>query len=149
MAADPSGMSDPKKLRQLLVNAERLKATELAAACRRRLYELGGADLDDPVERRLAQAVAALEETYREKHGRAQAAGYTRRKIANSGAVATLSDWALKPDVTPGFVALVEGGMAEFTGEYVVAELPDHFEPHVVAAARKRLEKYGVMLPKR
>ncbi|WP_312950486.1 hypothetical protein [Agrobacterium sp.] len=147
MTADPSKMSDPTKVRQLLANAERLNATELAAACRRRLFELGGADLDDPVERRLAQAVAALEETYREKHGRAQAAGYTRRKIANAGAVATLSDWALNPNVTPGFAALVEGGMAEFTGEYVVAEFPDRFQPHVVAAARERLKQHGVKLP--
>ena len=147
MAANPSKMTDPKKVRQLLANAERLDATELAAACRRRLYELGGADLDDPVERRLAQAVAALEETYREKHGRAQVGGYTRRKIADAGAIATLSDWALKPDVTPGFLALVESGMAEFTGEYVVAEFPDRFAPHVVAAARKRLEQHGVNVP--
>jgi hypothetical protein len=147
MTADPGNMSDPKKVRQLLANAERLNATEMATACRRRLFELGGADLDDPVERRLAQAVTALEETYREKHGRAQAAGYTRRKIANAGAVATLSDWALKPNVTPGFIALVEGGMAEFTGEYVVAEFPDRFEPHVVTAARERLHKHGVKLP--
>lgn len=82
MAADPSRMTDPKQVRQLMLNAERLNATELTAACRRRLFELSGIDIDDPVERRLAEAVAALEETYREKHGRAQAAGYTRRKIA-------------------------------------------------------------------
>jgi hypothetical protein len=147
MAADPSNMTDPAKVRQLMMNAEKLNATELVAACRRRLFELGGVDIDDPVERRLAEAVAALEETYREKHGHAQAAGYTRRKIKNAGAVATLSDWALKPDVTPGFVALVGAGMAEFTGEYVIAEHPDRFEPHVVAAARKRLAEHGVRLP--
>lgn len=147
MAADPNKLSDPADVRKLLANAERLSATELADACRRRLYELGGVDLNDPVERRLAQAVSALEESYREKHGRAQAAGYTRRKIAKDGAIATLSDWALKPDVTPGFVALVEAGHAEFTGEYVVAEFPERFEPHVVEAARKRLQEHGVKLP--
>ena len=147
MAANPGEMTDPKKVRQLLANAERLNAAELATACRRRLYELGGAEFDDPVERRLAQAVAALEEAYRKKHGRAQVAGYTRRKIASAGAVATLSDWALKSDVTPGFLALVESGLAEFTGEYVVAEFPNRFDPHVVAAARKRLEQHGVELP--
>ncbi|SIT57202.1 conserved hypothetical protein [Mesorhizobium prunaredense] len=145
MAADPNKLTDAKQVRQLMLNAERRKATELAAACRRRLYELSGVDIADPVERRLAEAVAALEETYREKHGRAQAAGYTRRKIAKDGAVATLSDWALKSDVTPGFVALVEGGMAEFTG--VIAEFPDRFEPRVVDAARKRLTEHGVKLP--
>ncbi|MDE3799572.1 hypothetical protein I7G59_19910 [Sinorhizobium meliloti] len=147
MVADPNKMTDPKQVRQLMLNAERLNATELAAACRRRLFQLSGIDVDDPVERRLAEAVAALEETYREKHGRAQAAGYTRRKIARDGAVATLSDWALKQEVTPGFVALVEGGMAEFTGEYVIAEHPDRFEPRVVDAARKRLAEHGVKLP--
>ncbi|MGI2036304.1 hypothetical protein ACRQ1B_28415 [Rhizobium panacihumi] len=147
MAANPSKMTDPRKIRQLLANAERLNANELATACRRRLYELGGADLDDPVERRLAQAVAELEETYREKHGRTQVAGYTRRKIADAGAIANLSDWASKPEVTPGFLALVENGIAEFTSEYVVAEFPDRFAPHVAAAARKRLEQHGVNVP--
>ncbi|APO69759.1 hypothetical protein IE4872_PA00008 (plasmid) [Rhizobium gallicum] len=51
------------------------------------------------------------------------------------------------PNATPGFIALVEGGMAEFTGEYVVAEFPNRFQPDVVAAARKRLEQHGVKLP--
>lgn len=131
----------------MMKNAADRGEAGLVHACKRRLFELGGVDIDDPVERRLAEAVAALEETYREKHGRAQPAGYTRRKIAKDGAVATLSGWALKKDVTPGFVSLVEAGMAEFTGEYVVAEFPDRFEPHVVAAARKRLAEHGVKLP--
>ncbi|WP_156886522.1 hypothetical protein [Rhizobium gallicum] len=47
MSADPAKMSDPTKVRQLLANAERLNATEMVAACRRRLFELGGANLDD------------------------------------------------------------------------------------------------------
>jgi hypothetical protein len=68
-------MTDPKRVRQLMLNADRLNATELATACRRRLFELNGIAIDDPVERRLAEAVAALEETYRENHGSAQAAG--------------------------------------------------------------------------
>lgn len=37
----------------------------------------------------------------------ALAAHPRRRKIARDGAVATLSDWALKQEVTPGFAALV------------------------------------------
>lgn len=147
MAADPSKMTDPAKVRQLMKNAERLNATELAAACRRRLFELSGVDEADPLDRRLWQAVAALEETLREKHGRTQVAGYTRRKIRDDGAVATLSGWALKPKVTEGFTALVAACMAEFTGEYVVAQFPDRFEPHVVEAARARLVEHGVALP--
>ena len=32
-----------------------------------------------------------------------------RRKIKDAGAVATLTDWAMKPKETSGFVALVGG----------------------------------------
>lgn len=69
---------------------------------------------------------------------------YTRRKIAEKGPIVTLSN----KNVTPRFEALIEAGMAEFTGEYVVIEHADRFEPHVVSAARKRLEDFGVALPK-
>jgi hypothetical protein len=37
--------------------------------------------------------------------------------------------------------------MAEVTGEYVIAEFPDRFEPRFVDAARKRLSEHGVNLP--
>lgn len=147
MAADPKKLTDPKRVRILMKNAEDAGETELVAACRRRLFELSGVDEADPLDRRLWQAVAALEETLREKHGRTQVAGYTRRKIRDAGAVATLSGWALKPKATDGFTALVENGMAEFTGEFVVAQFPDRFEPHVVEAARARLVEHGVALP--
>jgi len=145
--ADPNKLDDPARVRQLMINAQKAGAVDLVTACKRRLFQLGGVDIEDPVERRLAEAVAALEEIYREKHGRAQQAGYTRRKIDRAGAVATLSDWALKPGVTPGFLTLVEAGLAEFTGEYVIAEYPDRFEAHVVEAARARLVEHGVALP--
>lgn len=147
MAADPKTMHDPKLVRQLMVNAEARGVPEMVKACQRRLYELGGVNYDDPVERRLWQAVTAYEETLHRKHGKAQKASYTRRKIAAKGAIATLTDWALDTDVTPGFQALVDGGMAEFTGEYVVVEFADRFDPHVVAAAAKRLSAHGVALP--
>lgn len=42
-------MDDPTTVRQLLANAERLNASEMAIACLRRLFELTGSTLDDPV----------------------------------------------------------------------------------------------------
>lgn len=78
----------------------------------------------------------------------ANAVLHTRRKIAEKGPIITLSDWALDKKVTPGFEALIEAGMAEFTGEYVVIEFASRFEPNVVAAAKKRLQEFGVVLPK-
>jgi hypothetical protein len=147
MAADPTTMTNPKRIRILMNNAEERGETGLARLCLRRLFELGGSDYSDPVEKRLWQAVSALEEQHRIKHGRAQAAGHTRRKIKNKGAVVTLTDWALAKDVTPGFTALVESGMAEFTGEYIVLEFPDRFDEKAIAAAKARLQAFGVALP--
>jgi len=106
-----------------------------------------GINYDDELTRRLWQAVTAYEETLRTKHGRAQQASYTRRKIAAKGVVATLTDWALHTGTTPGFETLVDNGMADFTGEYIVVQFADRFEPHVVAAARRRLTDRGVRLP--
>lgn len=128
-------------------NAEERGEVGLARLCLRRIYELGGENHTDPVVRRLWQAVTAYEETLRRKHGKSQTASYTRRKIEAKGPIVTLSDWALDKKVTPGFEALIEAGMAEFTGEFVVVEHAQAFEPHVVAAARKRLEEHGVALP--
>ena len=71
----------------------------------------------------------------------------TRRKIKDAGALATLTDWAMKPKETQGFVALVGADMAEFTGEYVVAQFPDRFQKYVVEAARAPLVEHGVALP--
>lgn len=147
MAADPSKMTDPKRIRILMQNALAKNEDGLARLCMRRIFELGGADETDPVDKRIWQAVTALEEQHRIKHGRAQAAGHTRRKIKNKGAIVTLSDWALAKDVTPGFTALIESGMAEFTGEYIVLEYADRFDDKVVEAARARLEGFGVALP--
>jgi hypothetical protein len=97
---DPTTMTDPKRVQQLMANAEKMGETGLARMCLRRLYELGGLDHDDPITRRLWQAVTACEETLRRKHGKSQRASYTRRKIADKGAIVTLSDWALDNKVT-------------------------------------------------
>lgn len=45
-----------------------------ALGCQRCIYKLAGEDVDDPMEKRLWQAVAAYEETLFQKHGRAQQA---------------------------------------------------------------------------
>jgi hypothetical protein len=144
----PGDMEDVEAVRRLLANAIRLKRADIASACRIRIYELSGCEHDDPIERRLWQAVSAYEETLREKHGRKQQANYTRRKITAKGALQTLTDWALDPKVTPGFDALVAAGAARFTGEYVVVEYADRFSEEAVETARSKLERYGVEVSK-
>lgn len=137
-------MDDIEAVRRLLSNAKRLANEEVANACRVRIYELSGRDATDPLERRLWQAVAAYEETLREKHGRKQPAAYTRRKIAAKGALQTLTDWALEPKVTPGFEALVASGAARFTGEHIVVDFADRFPLAAVEAAKQKLHAHGV-----
>lgn len=144
---DPTTMNDVEAIRRLLANAQRLKREDISAACKVRIYELSGSDHKDLVERRLWQAVSAYEETLREKHGRKQKASYTRRKIASKGALQTLTDWALDPNVTPGFEALVAAGAARFTGEFVVVENAERFSEEAVKAARAKLLAYGVEVP--
>ena len=144
MAINPHELSDPEKLRRLLANAERLNRPDVAYECRKRIFELASSKIEDPIEARLWQAIAAYEELLRQKHGRTQRASYTRRKIAQKGPVQTLTDWALDPNVTPGFEALVKNGHAEFTGEYIVLEYPDQFPVEAVTAAKKKLEAHGI-----
>jgi len=146
MALDPMTMDDTAKIRNLMKNAQG-KAPEIVTACKRRLFQLSGRDYDDPIERRIWEAVAALEEILSDRNGRRQPAGYTRRKIKTAGAVKTLSDWALSRKETEGFQILVDDGLAEFTGEYIIMEYPDRFDENVVNAARARLERHGIRLP--
>ena len=148
MAADPSKMTDPKRIRVLMQNALDRHEEGLARLCLRRIFELGGADHPDPLVRRLWQAVTAYEETLKLKLGRAQRETRVRKKIETKGPLVALADWAKAKDVTPGFLAVIDAGMAEFTGEYIVLEYADSFDDSVVQAARTRLEGFGVALPK-
>ena len=92
--------------------------------------------------------VTAYEETLRIKHGRAQRAIKIRKQFETKGTIATLSALAMDKVVTPGFVAVIETGMAEFTGEYVVLEYANRFDDVVAQAARTRLEGFGIALPR-
>lgn len=66
MAADPMTMTDPKRIRVLMENAERRAETGLVRLCLRRIFELSGTEHSDPVDKRIWQAVAALEEQHRQ-----------------------------------------------------------------------------------
>lgn len=104
-------------------------------------------DPNDPLVRDFHVTLAAYEQLLTEKNGRNQQAGRTRQKIKNKGIVQSLSDWATSSAETPGFRLLVEAGLPEFTGEYVVLRHPERFSPDVVAKARARLDAHGIEAP--
>jgi hypothetical protein len=144
-AGEVRPMPDAAELRRRIDSAP---DRETRRALQAHLYELGGSCATDPLEHRLWEAVAAYEETLRQKHGRRYSATRTRSKIANRGVINTLSDWALEAP-TPGFKALIETGQARFLGEYVVAEFADRFPPQVVEAAIRKLRDHDVAPPTR
>lgn len=116
----------------------------------RRMCELSGHQNDDPDDtlvRDFHATLAAYEQLLTEKNGRNQPAGRTRQKVKNKGVVQSLIDWATSKAETPGFNLLVDAGLYEFTGEYVVVRHSDRFPSEVVAKARARLEAHGVEVP--
>ncbi len=132
-------------------NAERYGNLDLAKACKHRLYELAGLNIDDPFERRFAETLAAYEEALRTKHGgRNTPATWTRQMLKNKGAhycvVYTIN--RPNPDVTLGFGLLVENGDDRYTAEYLAVEFADRFTPDVVETARQRLAEYGIEVSK-
>ena len=125
-----------------MVNAKRLGDNGVYNEAFRRRCELEGVDVADPLHARFMEVLAAYEGLLEEKHGRRQAAGRTRQKMAKAGIEKCLIDWALDGKESEAFQLLSSRKMLELTGEYVVTQFPDRFETHVVDAAKARLTKY-------
>lgn len=142
---DVSKLKTASEARNLMANAQRLGRHDVYRAAFRRLGQLEGRDHDDPVIRQFWVAVAAVEEVLRQKHGKAVKANYTRRKAAAVGEIACLTDWALKKHETEGFKMLVDAGLGDQTGEYVVVQNPDRFPLEAVAAANQRLVDHHIL----
>jgi hypothetical protein len=93
------------------------------------------------------EALAAYEQLLTEKNGRNTPATRTRRKLANKGVYLSLIEWTRGKTETNGFTLLVDVGLPEYTGEYLVARYADRFPADVVQLAQERLEMHGLQLP--
>ena len=105
-------------------------------------------DLNDPLTKDFNETLAAYERLLTEKNGRRTPASRTRQKIANKGVRQSLIEWTRGKIETDGFKLLVEKGLSERTGEYLVVRYQDRFPPDVVDLARKRLAEYDIEEPK-
>lgn len=141
---DMGKLKTADQARNLIANAKRQGRHDIAQAAFRRLCELEGGNSDDPIVTQFRRALSAVEEVLHQKHGKRVRAAYTRRKLAAVGEVACLTDWALQKHETEGFKMLVEAGLGDQTGEYVVAQNPHRFPNEAVDAARKRLADHGI-----
>ncbi|MDQ3139676.1 MAG: hypothetical protein M3Q15_03005 [Pseudomonadota bacterium] len=138
-----SSFTDKGELTKLMANARRLGNEQVYNDAFRRRSELEGANIEDPLHSRFMEVLGAYEGLLREKHGRNQAAGRTRQKMARSGIEQCLIDWSLATKESEAFQLLSERGMLELTGEHVVTQFPDRFDARVVEAAKARLERYS------
>jgi hypothetical protein len=135
-----SEYTDQTALRSLMHNAKRLKRDDVWQQAFRRLCELEGLDQTDPLHRDFYATLRAYEELLTQKNGRTTRASRTRQKLRNKSVVQCLEDWATSSAPTEGFDLLVNSGMPELTGEYLVIKYSDRFSRDAVASAKARLQ---------
>lgn len=138
--------TDVQKLRAWMENAQNQGRDDVYRQAFRRLCELAGVNHEDPMEKDFWGVIAAYEECLFEKHNKAVKANRTRPGIEKKGFKQCLIDWAQDTGSTPGFDLLIERGMFELTGEFLVIKYKEQFDETVVASARRRLEEAGVDL---
>lgn len=147
MAKPISEYTDPALLRNLMVNAKHHGREDVWREAFRRLCVLEGMNQTDPLHRDFFETLTAYEELLTLKNGRTTRANRTRQKLKNKGVIQCLEDWAISGVSTEGFDLLVQNGLFDLTGEYLVLKYPDRFSARAVATAKSRLEALGVPLP--
>ena len=144
---DVSKLRTPQECRTVLQRARQQNLSEVYNAVFRRLCALVGSENDDPADplvRDFYETLAAYEQLLTEKNGRNTAASRTRQKITNKGVHLSLIEWTRGKVETNGFILLVEAGLPEFTGEYLVTKYADRFPDDVVTLARERLLRHKI-----
>jgi hypothetical protein len=123
---------------------------EVYEAAFKRMCRLVGSENDnpaDPLIRDFHETLAAYEQPLTEKNGRLTSASRTRQKIKNKGIRQSLIEWTRGRVETNGFKLLIEVGMPEYTGEYLVLRYADRFPRDVVQLSKARLLEHKVALP--
>ena len=143
---DLSNEWDPKKLRNWMANANRMKRDDVYRAAFKQLCRVEGRNIEDPLEAEFAAVMRALEEALSQEAGKTKRLNRTRQKLGRAGVRKTLADLALKPNPSMGFLKLVEFGMADMSAESLILKYATDFDENVVAAARKRLSAYGIAI---
>jgi hypothetical protein len=147
---DVNKLGSLAECRTVMQRARERKVPEVYKAAFRRMCELAGSHNDDPSDplvRDFYETLAAYEQILTEKNGRTTAASRTRQKISNKGAYQSLIEWTRGRIETNGFKLLVEAGLPEFTGEYLVARYASRFPTDIVSLACDRLVSKNIAPP--
>lgn len=144
---DISKLRSVQECRNLMTNAARLGRDDVRRAALRRCVELQVPADSDAVVGGFGAMLAALEEVFRMRYGRALKANRTRAKAKDVGITKVLVDWALGRGQGSGFEMLIEEGLGDYTGEYVVAVNAMRFDASAVLATRGKLAARRINLP--
>lgn len=134
--------ADAKQLERMAENARRQGATEVERAAQLRLYAVLPSAQPGTIEHDVWQSIFALESALKTERGKTILLARTRQKIGRDGELGTVAD-LVTGKASSGFMMLVDRGMGELTFEAVALRHPELFGPHVLAAARRRLEEAG------
>jgi hypothetical protein len=144
-------LKSPEECRTVMQRAQQRDLPEIYDLAFKRYCELVGAandDPNDPLIKDFYRTLAAYEQLLTEKNGRNTPASRTRQKINNKGVLQSLIEWARGRVETNGFKLLVEKGLPEYTGEYLVVRYSSRFPEDVVELARSRLNEHEIVAPK-
>ena len=149
---DVSNLRTQEECRIVMERAKKEGRDDFYEKVFRRYCEIVGAEYDDPGDpliREFWETLAAYEQLLTEKNGKKTQATRTRQKIKNKGVHQSLVEWTNGKIETNGFTLLVDKGLPEYTGEYLVVKYGDRFPSDVVGLGRKRLEEHGIVPPDR
>ena len=150
MSYDVNKLKTPNECRIVMSRAQERQLPEVYNAAFKRYCELTGEANDDPSDPLIAdfyKTLAAYEQLLTEKNERNTSASRTRQKISNKGVHQSLIEWTRGKTETNGFKLLVDKGMPEFTGEYLVVRYAARFPQDVVVLAKQRLGEHGISVP--
>ena len=150
MPYDASILKTTDECRTIMQRARDRNLPDVYNAAFSRFCELTGRANDDPSDPLIAdfyKTLAAYEQLLTEKNERNTIASRTRQKIANKGVHQSLIEWTRGKTETNGFKLLVDRGMPEYTGEYLVVRYSDRFPEDVIALALERLKAHNIAPP--
>jgi hypothetical protein len=148
MFYDPAVLKTVPDCRRALSRATQAGKSDFVRPLLVRLAQLGGEGYSDPLEASFHSTLAVYEQTL--ERGRAN---YVRRKLKKlGGGVAAveqiLIDWCLDKKMSSGFQHLIEHGLEDQVGEYIVGiNFPKRFSVAVVKAARAKLIAQEIVTP--
>lgn len=146
---DASKLKTPEDCRTVMERARERDRDDIYKSVFQQYCKLVGNAHDDPTDpliRDFYETLAAYEQLLTEKNGRTTRASRTRQKVQNKGVYQSLVEWTRGKVETNGFKLLVENGLPEYTGEYLVMRYAQRFPPDVVDLAVSRFEEHGIAI---